>query len=434
MGALNLNSPYTSDRWDFCYRKIHEIVNHKYFVPLCLLSGILVRVIWISLFDVKPVSDFIWYYRRGIGIAGGLGYTVGGSPTAYWPVGYPGFLGAVFFAFGGSLLYAKVANIILYMGIAILTYLTSKRIYHNEYAARITLLILAFYPNHIAYSSLVASEIFFTFLLGLGALLLICANRRMEFVFLSGVFWGLAVLTKPQAVFIPLIFLLVFFTDRRSFFKSCAVVYLLILLILAPWIRRNNIHLNIYTLSTNGGINLLIGNSPYSDGSWIWNREFDNLLNDADNEVERDRKAGQIAVKYIAEHPAKTILSWPLKIFYLYVMDVDGISRNQAGIRRPQGNFTKFSFLFFKSVAQLYYMLSILLLFFSIPQGLHRQKQGRIGLILILYFTLIAIVFFGTPRFHFPIIPWMAIYSGIGAEVILKRRNPAFPAEGAVPL
>jgi 4-amino-4-deoxy-L-arabinose transferase-like glycosyltransferase len=101
--------------------------------------------------ECSQVSDFVWYYERAVDVANGRGYAVDGIPTAYWPVGYPGFLSLIFRTFGPSVFIAKLANVLLYSGIVILSYQISRRIFHSETAARITVLLLSFSPNHIAF-------------------------------------------------------------------------------------------------------------------------------------------------------------------------------------------------------------------------------------------------------------------------------------------
>jgi hypothetical protein len=87
------------------------------------------------------------------------------SPTAYWPVGYPAFLGLLFTLFGSSLFMAQAGNVILYTGVLVFASYIGKTLFEAELVGRVTLLLLAFYPDHIAYSSLLASEVLFLFLL-----------------------------------------------------------------------------------------------------------------------------------------------------------------------------------------------------------------------------------------------------------------------------
>ena len=68
--------------------RIHWL-DHRCFVPACLLLFGALRLALILGAPVAPESDAAWYYHR----AAGEGYQHDGTPTAYWPVGYPGVLG-----------------------------------------------------------------------------------------------------------------------------------------------------------------------------------------------------------------------------------------------------------------------------------------------------------------------------------------------------
>ena len=100
-------------------------------------------------------------------------------------------------------------------------------------------MILSFYPNHIAYTSLLASEPLFVFLFLLGAVLFIAGPDHFGFLALSGIAWGLATLTKNQAIFIPIIFVFVFLDTRQSIVRAAGTTYLMVLVVLTPWLARN---------------------------------------------------------------------------------------------------------------------------------------------------------------------------------------------------
>lgn len=408
--------------------RLRKYLQSRYFIPVCLTSSFIIRLLWISLFKIAPTSDFGWYLQRGLSIAAGTGFTADGAPTAFWPVGYPGFLSIIFSIFGGSLFWPKLANIFLYLAIILLIYFFSKRIFQNEEAARITVLILAFYPNHIAYSSLLASEILFTLLIVLGALLFIASQKHPWLLIVVGLCLGIATLVKPQAILVPILFIAIYYKNIKMLLKSGAIIYLMLLLTIAPWMVRNYMLFGEPVLTTNGGRNLLIGNSPYSDGSYIWTQEMKSLLADSKDEMDSDIIARKFAIDYMVHNPLKIMMLWPRKIFYLYAIDFDGIFYNQPGWVYSSMIKGNWGYTTLKIIAQLYYMLTMILFLFSIRFIFSADNHSWIGLLIIIYFTLIAIAFFGTPRFHFPAIPWIAVYSGIGGRAVLNHFSPRIAA------
>jgi 4-amino-4-deoxy-L-arabinose transferase-like glycosyltransferase len=390
------------------------------------------------LVNAEQIYDSRWYLRRAIAMANGGGYSFGGTPTAYWPVGYPGFLAAQFYVFGPSEFRAKLVNILLYILTTLLVYVLSKKIFKSEMAARITLAILCFYPNHISYTALLATEIFFTFLLTLGAAALIYANGRATMLALAGVVWGVATLTKPQAVLLPILFLVASYTSVRSFVKSGLLVFAVVGLVVTPWLYRNYVVFGKPLLSTNGGIVLMQSNNPYATGRHVWDSDVRSLLGalapapdptspeGADNmfdgkEVEREAEARSVAIHYIVNNPLRVARLWPRKLLALYLSDVEGLYFSLGHINIPWDSRHVF-YVAVRVVGELYYGVMWMLLGVSLPIIMrNRVRYWYIGVGIIAYFTLVYMVFFGDPRYHFPVMPWVAVYAGVGGELLLTR-------------
>lgn len=417
------------------------IEHSRLFVPTCLALAVIIRVGWLYLVNPVPVSDFRWYYDRGQDIAAGHGYSMQADDfwpdnvppaalavdnqrrlTAYWPVGYPAFLGGVFFVFGPSLVIAQLANVVLYIGALILAYQIARRAFHSELSGRLTLLILAFYPDHIFYTTLLATEILFLFLLFLNVFLLINATSRLRWLIAAGIVGGLACLVKPQALLVPAVIITAqFVADRRwsTLLKSGLIVYLLLGLTLLPWTWRNlTVFGDFVFISTNGGYNLLVGNNPYANGTYGRDKRLAAMLSDVAGELARNVKARDLAINYIREQPLQTVKLWPKKIWYLYKRESIGLYWNQQGLSQQTNQDLAVIFKILMGIARLYYGL-IGFLFLAALFALRRAYSKIrlvpfLGIGLILYFTGIAILTFGSGRFHFPIIPWMIIYIGAG--------------------
>ena len=105
----------------------------------------------------------------------------------------------------------------------------------------------------------------------------------------------------------------------------------------------------IIFISANGGINLFIGNNPQATGGWI---DISLLLDNTLDEIERDQLALSNALEYIISHPLNTILLIPAKLFYLFIIDYEGISWNEAGINLISVELKTTIFLL-KIIAQL---------------------------------------------------------------------------------
>ncbi|MEP7220267.1 MAG: glycosyl transferase, partial [Bacteroidota bacterium] len=118
---------------------IARALRSRLFLPSLFGLALLLRLGWVTWAygaGVRPVSDAGWYFGRGIEMAHGAGYAVDGAPTAYWPVGYPAFLGLLVSIFGTSPLPAMLANVALQIGMIAATLGIARRVTGSETVAR----------------------------------------------------------------------------------------------------------------------------------------------------------------------------------------------------------------------------------------------------------------------------------------------------------
>ncbi|HEY3250086.1 MAG TPA: glycosyltransferase family 39 protein [Ignavibacteria bacterium] len=404
----------------------------------------------------KPVSDSNWYFEKGLDIASGKGYSIEGTPTAYYPVGYPFFLGLIFMIFGNNLFAAKITNVLLAVGILYFSYFTSKKMFDSERVGRITLFILAIYPNHIAYSSIIATETLFLFLILFGAYLFFIAKNNYWLFMASGFIWGLMCLVKPQGFFIPILFLLALWLQEKKTFrealKPMMIIYVIVIIALLPWAIRNYYVFNEpFIISTNDGINLVMGNNPYATGEYnlddkviefIWDSENeyatpDSLVNSLrytafwtrygyKDENIANKKLRKKAVDYIFSNPSKIMKLLPRKLWLNYKKGNEGIGWAISELT-IEGTLKKNIISALGKIANYFYYLSMAFFFFYFVRFAYKSYIEKeklqvplIGPLIILYFTLLALIYFGTYRFHFPTLPFIAMFSAAFAESLLN--------------
>jgi 4-amino-4-deoxy-L-arabinose transferase-like glycosyltransferase len=362
-----------------------------------------------------------------VSIARGFGYSHhGGSPTAYFPVGYPLFLGSLFWVFGISITVAQTANLILSVASFVLAYWIARDLFKSELAGRLSLLFLAIYPDNIAYTSLVGVEILHLFLLLLGVALLLPRISAKGAVhpgrlLIAGLVFGLATLVKLQTLLLPALLLLLFpqFSwEWRSLvnrLKSVAILYVALIGVLIPWVIRNYELYNDIVFSNNDGLNLYIGNGPEADGTYVEIPWFD-VGDDTWAEYKVNQIARREAINYITTHPLQTLTIMPKKLTALFD-DGDGVYWNLMGTH-SESKMARSVLQLLDQINPLYERLVYILFVASLPFGCwKRLRLGKgpgwplLGIVVILYFTSIYLVYFGAARFHFPIIPWMIMYS-----------------------
>ena len=395
-------------------------LSNPYFVPACFTVYLFLRLALIFALPIDQYSDSLWYYARGLSIASGGGYSEGGIATAYWPPGWPGFLGLVFWLFGPSPVVGKMANLALAAMIFPIAFGLGSAIFADRLVGRLTVLMLTIYPNQIGYVPILATELFYTTLLLLAIFILVRSHSLLSLV-LSGIVFGIAALAKAQTVFIPAVLFAVWwvFAERRprlsSWIVRAALVYTAMAIVVAPWTVRNYMVFGEFVLiSTNGGGTLLSGNNPSASGDYTENDALvKQVPNDVAGQVANDRLATSLALKWIRENPIDFIILIPRKIWRLWAPDGESEWSYQAGYKWYDEYW-----IFFRSVRvlnQAYYALLIGLFLLSAIYFLHRHRMmspyAVTGYTLVAYFTAISIVFSGQSRFHFPLMPWVAIYA-----------------------
>lgn len=124
---------------------------------------------YIQIFDFKPDlnGDNVYYYALGKALASGQGYTnimfLEESPHSHFPPGYPLFT-ALILLFFKSYTALKIANGVLFGLSILLLFFLTKRISGNLLLALLTCLLCCMQQAMLRYSTIVMSEMLFTFL------------------------------------------------------------------------------------------------------------------------------------------------------------------------------------------------------------------------------------------------------------------------------
>jgi 4-amino-4-deoxy-L-arabinose transferase-like glycosyltransferase len=418
------------------------------FIPACLTCAAVLRLVWLIAVPPTAIGDGEWYVQQGLRLAAGQGYTVtddgfplrtpgtplqAARPTAFWPVGYPAFLAVLFSSSPRTvdpIWIAALANVVLAVATMAIVGWCAALFFGSPLTGRIALVLLAGAPNQIAYTSLATSEIWFTLLLAGGVALLVYAreHRRTVGWIAAGVVFGAATLTKPQIVLLPAVLTIALDWRRhrlpRSSIRRLLGIYLIVAVTLLPWIVRNYSAFHRFVaVSNNGGVNLLIGNTPgpWQSNGYRWTSDLKRIALTEHDEAERDRLAREAALRLIADHPGTVLAMMPKKLLSLYAFDVDGFGVNQhahSGLGPPrvwQG---------LRSLSQLYYLAVVVA---AAVATVRLRREGRVyprvAVAVALYFAAVSMVFFGSPRFHYPVLPWLIVQasSAVAAHVTMNR-------------
>jgi hypothetical protein len=396
-----------------------------------------VRVTWALYVDRPPrgLNDPWMYHYFAERIANGLGYTSSdGVPTAYYPVGYPATLAALYALVGPKVLAAKMLNAFLGAATVCVTY----RLAASLLGLRIALasgLLLALFPNQVYYSGTILSEPLFTFLFMLGLLLATSGVWGVEGMTLRNAVWlgilmGASALVRGITLGIPVVMLVASRALFSSFARAAAcaaVVTAGIVIFVVPWSVRSSLALGTpVLLSTNVGDDLCIGNHQGATGRFLMTgpcfEEYEGLDRKT-LEVERNRDDRGRALKFMVTRPLSEATLVLRKAYYLIYADDEGLRAVESWGNDPFIGGDLRDYL--KTAADAYYFAVLGFALVGIVHWIRRGDRRLIFLLVMLAYVLaVPLIFFGDPRFHFPAIPIVSVLAATGLVSALRSGHP----------
>ena len=347
---------------------------------------------------------------------------------AYRPPGYSAFLAAVYAVAGPRPMAGIVANdLLLAVGVLLCYGLGRRLVGEGNARAGSMVFLAAIATTQVPRDAWSEARLIVLFL---GSLWWTLSLRSVARQVLPGLLLGFLHLVRPTTLLWPVglfvVLILLGDTWRRAGAKAL-VVLAASLLVVAPWTVRNWRTFGIpVPVSTNGGMNLWIGNNPESYGGHIslWADREPALggrkalmppgIEDAGNEAEWDRLLGRRAMEYIFSHPG---------LFVRRMWDKLSCTCGFGYIRRARA---------FGPPRQVGLIMAItstgvaLWLAAAAVQGLWacaRMLRARslalgwalVPALVVLFFMAQPLVFFGFRRFVYPAYPFL----GLSAAILL---------------
>ena len=400
---------------------------------LVLLAAILAiaaaaRIVWIIYVTRRPqeLNDPLFYIFFGEQISLGNGYRLlDGSPTAYYPVGYPAALGAIFalvrhtpipdnFTFAATSFQA-------FLGVAtvLFAYEVGRRLF-SPAVGLVSGLWIAVFPNLVFHTGAFLSETLFNFLIMASLLVLFAGpwrERRLTPLTLVafGLVLGVSALVRPiSLLFLPLlaiVWLLAGFGWRRAFGYTGAIA-LTAVAVIAPWSIRNFAVMDApVIISTNLGDDLCMGHHPGAPGRFVLpDFCFGGYEQYArpEYEVRRHDENIEKAVRYAVRHPLREIELIYLKARWTYNHDHDAVWAAESYSNDPFIGHVLRSRL--NRLADGFFFLTLIVGAPGVAAlALSNEPRRRFLLLAMLALGLVPLAFFGDPRFHVPAMPLLSI-------------------------
>lgn len=406
---------------------------------LIIFLSFLFRTLYILNVNVnekKFQGDESQYHRLAVNLLEGHGFsfeiTPPFKPTAHRPPGFPSLLAIHYFFFGQSLKRAMILQVFFSTGTILIVFFIGYYLFNNT-IAYISSLIAAFYPALIVYCSYLLTETVYTFFVMLFCLLLILHEKKDGNYYLisSGIILGIANLIRPIMLLYPIAFILTYFIlkkDKKAIFTKVSILIFISFIIILPWIIRNYVHFNrVIPIAAKGLSGFWSGRYTvynYDEGlhgDFRRRSDFEKMtkkLTDGLDPVEKDRYLFILGLKDIMQDPWSFIKAFWYKTYILW--------RDPIGM-----NILKKYSLFGSYMLVIMYRITLFLCMFGIIRSTFKNKLTFIPISFIVYFTLIHGLIVSIPRYHFPLLPLVIVFSVYGfldafeylRKIISKHEN-----------
>ena len=183
-------------------------------------------------------------------------------PSALRTPVYPLFLAI----FQSQITLIILAQMILGVVTVFFTYQIAKMVFNDEKITIFSGVLLAFSLESITHSYYLLSETLFTclFVAAIYAFIHAKKSQKTSFLMLSAVLLSLSILTRPFALYFPVILIGFIIFDQKpwlSRIKNVFVFIIIISLLIGGWMLRNRMVVGVTTISTISSHNLLYYNA-----------------------------------------------------------------------------------------------------------------------------------------------------------------------------
>lgn len=421
--------------------------------------AVVLRLVWVAVGARPPriLADPALYYYAALQIACGRGYvSLGGEPcvagahpfrTAYYPPGYPYFLGTVqrvLVATGLDRHTVVVAGVLqaLLGGVAVVAVVVVGRRLGGRAVGIVAGAVLACWPNLVVYAGLLLSETLFVTALAVGLAGILTMDdggrRRWWRAVVGGGALGVAALVRPQVLLVVPALVVAWTVSRlgwREVLRRAAVPVVGVVVVAAPWAVRNaSVFGSFVPFSTNGGDNLCVGFHPGARGGFSIPDYCDTGEFYTDGpaaELRRDREARSRALRFVRSHPGALPMLSLRKLAITYRTDTDGLF---AAVSFGKDQFLGSAFGPLKVVVGTGWVVVVVTaavgMVVTVRSGWRRRRTDPTGLCLVtttLAGLFVPVLFFGDPRFKVAVAPCLAVLAGVGLVALWSRSSRLDP-------
>ena len=437
----------------------------RWWVAAAVAVGLVVRVAWVWWGHRTPWTDHGFatydparYLQYADQIGRGRGYTspfriqaahpgavLAGQATAYYPPGYPWFLGIVDWIarlIGLThhvVLVAELVQAALGAATAAFGAIVARRL-AGVRAGIVAAFGLALYPNLVFHTGVLLGETLYDFLF-LAFLAVICArpwpegltNRR---VVAASVPFALAIMVRPISLaLLPFLFLIWWRAQGglRVPLRHLGLLALVLAAAVVPWTIRNEIRMHgLVLLSTNTGDNLCMGHSRAATGKFTVAVANDpcavrdeGVQYGATSEIKADKAKQKIAFTAITSHPGREPWLMWRRVYFTFIRDGDhdGVVAAES-YRHDRWLAIPTEARLFRIADIAYWLTCAVGVAGLIRLTLSRRPDAWLLVSSVVVTAVVPLAFFGDSRFKVPV---MALLVVAAACAPFRPRRPVPP-------
>ncbi len=346
---------------------------------------------------------------------------------------YPYFLAIVRNIADDSVLLIRLVQVIISSVTILFIYLAAKNIAGRNTAV-IAAIFFAFSLELIVYANLLLTETIQVFIASLLIFLFSTSDllRSGTKLFLTGIIIGLLIVIRGSALLlIPFVIGAIYYFMKKNGvvdFRKIGILLAGVILSIMPLTLHNLIRGNEFViLTSNGGINLWIGNNPNAQGVFIAPNEFEfyedisgkkyaeSVVGKNLSHSEADSYWINRSLNFISEYSATT-----MQLFFTKILLFIGTQENpQSSVMNPYLLREQYSKVL--KLPLISFWVVFILFLISLKQ--YRIEDARYVLISGFVITMIfaTSLFFVTGRFRLVVLPALIVLGAIGAETVYQK-------------
>ncbi len=366
-----------------------------------------------------PAWDGVLYERAAQSIARGMGYVTymfvqrssDTVPTAFYPVGYPAFVGALYRVFGEHIAVLHAGGVC----VSALSVALAHRVAHRVrpgIPAALAALFAALLPGSVLFAPSAMTEPLFAaqLALALWALTRQPHGATTPWLVIAGISLASATYVRPQALLVaPVLAALARprADSLRARARAALIVTLCTIAPVLPWTARNCARIDgCAFVSTNGGSNLAIGAVPRGNGRYLA-LTGDDGCRGVVGETARDKCWRAVAVRAIERDPLRWLSLSLVKLDHTLSYEAFPIGylreARAVSLENQQETYAR------RAITGPWRAFLLLALFALVPfAGRSSLAPPAIAAAAATVVTLAThLVFFGGDRYHLALVPWL---------------------------